>query len=180
MLHRIHIFGASGSGATTLGAQLAQRLDGLHLDTDLYYWQDTEPPFRHKRSPDERVALIERDAQGAANWVLSGSICSWSDPLLHHFTFAVFLHLDPAIRMARIAARERDRYGARILPGGDMHEQHLKFMEWADSYDSARAPIRSLDLHERWMLKLRCPIVRLDSGMPVKVLCNEVLQRVAI
>ncbi|MBX3705380.1 MAG: hypothetical protein KF911_02015 [Pseudomonadales bacterium] len=180
MAHRVHIFGASGSGTSTLGAHLAQMIGGLHLDTDSYYWHETDPPFTQKRNPAERVSMIERDINGVASWVLSGSICSWGDPLLHHFTLALFLYLDPAIRMARIAERERERYGPRIQPGAEMHEQHLKFMEWAGSYDYAKAPIRSFDLHERWMLELRCPIIRLDSNRPVEELCYEILQRTAV
>lgn len=180
MAHRIHIFGASGSGASTLGAHLARKIGGLHLDTDSYYWQETDPPFTQKRNPAERISMIERDVLGVTNWVLSGSISNWGDALLHRFTLAVFLYLDPAIRMARIAARERERYGSRILPGGEMRQQHLEFMEWAGSYDFAKAPIRSFDLHERWMLELSCPIIRLDSDRPVGELCDAVLQRAAV
>tara|TARA_R110002020_G_scaffold158654_1_gene342013 strand:- start:282 stop:668 length:387 start_codon:yes stop_codon:yes gene_type:complete len=119
--------------------------------------------------------MIEHDIQGKERWVLSGSICSWGDPLLHHFTLAVFLYLDPAVRMARIAERERARYGDRILPGGDMREHHLEFMSWAASYDYAQAPIRSFDFHERWMSGLSCPSLRLDSDRPITALCSEIL-----
>ena len=44
--------------------------------------------------------------------------------------------------------------------------------------DHAKAPIRSLDLHEHWMHQLDCPIIRLDSAGPVDELCDEVLVRV--
>jgi hypothetical protein len=123
--------------------------------------------------------MIQRNVEGIERWVLSGSICSWGDPLLQSFTLAVFLFLDPEIRMDRILNRERVRHGVRILPGGDMHRQHLEFTDWARSYDRARAPTRSLDLHRNWMERLRCPIVRLDSSRPVEELCDEVLDQVA-
>jgi adenylate kinase family enzyme len=176
MANRIHIFGASGSGTSTLGLHLARALGGSHLDADAYYWHDTDPPFTSKRDAAARVSMIERDIHGKANWVLSGSICSWGEPLLHHFTLAVLLCLDPVLRMARLAERERARYGARILPGGEMHEQYLEFMNWAASYDEAKAPIRSLDLHERWISTLSCPTLRLNSNRPVEALCEDILQ----
>lgn len=179
MAQRIHIFGASGSGTSTLGAHLAQAIGGRHLDTDAYYWHKTDPPFTQKRDPAERIRMIERDIQGTTTWVLSGAICGWGEPLLHHLTLAVFLYLDPVLRMARIAERERTRYGSRLLPGADMHEQHVAFMAWAGSYDHAKPPTRSLDLHERWMLALGCPMVRLDSAKPTQELCEEILQRSA-
>lgn len=180
MAHRIHIFGASGSGTSTLGTHLAKGIGGILLDTDSYYWHETDPPYTRKRDPAERVSMIERDVNGKGNWVLSGSICSWGDPLLRHFTLAVFLYLDPAVRMARIAERERVRYGARILPRGEMYQQHIEFMRWAESYDCAKAPIRSLDLHERWMSGLSCPIIRIDSNRPVEAVCDEVLRRAGV
>ena len=175
MSHRIHIFGASASGTTTLGSALAQRINGEHLDTDDYYWAITDPPYTVKNEPADRVAMIQRDVDGVENWVLSGSICSWGDPLLASFSLAIFLRLDPAVRMQRLLEREAKRHGARIKPGGDMHQQHLAFIEWAASYDTARAPIRSLDLHQRWMKRLKCPVLELDSAESVASLCREIL-----
>ena len=175
MPHRIHLFGASGSGTTTLGERVARALGARFLDTDAYYWVPTEPPFTTKRDPAERVAAIERDVEGHADWVLSGSLCSWGDPLMARFTLAVFLHLDPELRMARLVERERARYGPRVLPGGDMHAQHVAFVAWARSYDHALAPVRSLDLHERWSARLPCPLLRLDASRPVEALCEAVV-----
>ena len=148
--HRVHVFGASGSGTTTLGAAIAGALGAPFLDADAYYWVATDPPFTTKRPPAERVGAIVHDVAGRADWVLSGSLCSWGDPLVPRFTLAVFLHLDPKARMARLADRERARYGPRVLPGGDLHAHHVAFMDWARSYDHARAraeprPSRALD-----------------------------------
>jgi adenylate kinase family enzyme len=174
---RIHVFGASGSGTTTLGHHLAQRLHVPFLDADRYYWLDTDPPFTTKREPSERVELIERDVHGLPSWVLAGSLCSWGDPLIEHFTLVVFLSLDHDTRMQRLRQRESRRYGERIEPGGEMHDAHRAFMDWAQQYDTAEAPIRSLDLHERWMRRLDCPILRLDSSRPTNDLGSEVLAR---
>ena len=175
--HRVHVFGASGSGTTTLGAAVASALGVPFLDADAYYWVATDPPFTTKRPPAERVVAIERDVAGRADWVLSGSLCSWGDPLVPRFTLAVFLHLEPEVRMARLAERERARYGPRVLPGGDLHGHHVAFMDWARSYDHARAPVRSLDLHERWMARLPCPVLRLDARPPVEALREAVVAR---
>ena len=177
MSYRIHIFGASGSGTTTLGRELSIRIGGRHLDTDSYYWEDTDPPFTDKRNPKDRVAMILRDVEDIENWVLSGSICSWGDPLLESFSLAVFLHLDSSIRMERLRDREVLRHGSRIQPDGDMHQQHLDFLDWAESYDTAKAPIRSLDLHHQWMKRLGCPVIELDSRSTVEELCNQVFEQ---
>ena len=78
--------------------------------------------------------------------------------------------------MQRLHDRERQRYGGRISPDGDMHQQHIEFMSWAKSYDSAKAPIRSFDLHELWMKRLSCPVLRLDSNQPIETLVQEVIR----
>jgi hypothetical protein len=59
-----------------------------------------------------------------------------------------------------------------------MHAQHVEFVDWARAYDGGRAPLRSLDLHERWMQRLTCPVIRLDSRNPTERLIEEVLERI--
>ena len=83
-----------------------------------------------------------------------------------------------ARRIHSTAERERDRYGDRIKPGSDMHDQHLEFISWAESYDTASAPVRSLDLHETWMKQLNCPVLRLDSDRPIDSMVREVIAHV--
>jgi hypothetical protein len=99
----------------------------------------------------DRIAMIEDEIRVQKNWTLSGCLSNWGNPLAHHFTLAVFLHLDPNVRMERIAKRQYEHYGTKIAEGGDMQVQHDEFMEWARSYDYAQAPIRSLDLHKQWI-----------------------------
>jgi adenylate kinase family enzyme len=175
MPHRIHIFGASGSGTTTLGEALSKHLDVLFLDADSFYWKQTDPPFREKHPAADRIDMIEREIAGHESWILSGSVCNWGDPLLDRFTLAVFLYLDPSSRMERILARERMRYGSRIEPGGSMHDAHCDFMVWAASYDTADASIRSLNLHEIWMKQLKCPVLRLNSDASIESLVEQIL-----
>lgn len=86
---RIHVFGASGSGTTTLGSTLAKELDIAHFDADEFYWKKTDPPFREKNMPAHRVAKIREKVQDHSGWILTGSICGWGDPFIDEFTLAV-------------------------------------------------------------------------------------------
>ena len=101
---RIHITGASGTGTTTLGRALARELGCAHFDADDYYWLPTQPPYREKREPAERVRLLRRDLGEA--WVLSGSVSGWGDPLIPRFTAVVFLWVPKDLRLARLRRRE--------------------------------------------------------------------------
>jgi hypothetical protein len=97
-----------------------------------------------------------RDALTAApNWVLSGSICNWGDELAALFHLAVFVTAPTSIRLERLRTRERARFADRIDPGGDMHDQHLAFLDWAAAYDDGSLDVRSRQLHENWILRLR-------------------------
>ncbi|TRL35126.1 adenylate kinase [Rhizobium straminoryzae] len=177
---RIHIMGASGSGTTTLGRMLGERLRIPHLDTDSFFWMPTEPPFTTPRPVPERLQLIEQAIAGVPSWVLSGSALKWGTPLEPLYDLIVFLRLDPEVRMARIRRRESERYGDRILPGGDMAETSRAFLEWAASYDTAGPEQRSLAAHEAWLAGRETPVLRLDSMLPAEELAEVVLRHPVI
>jgi adenylate kinase family enzyme len=91
MIHRIHILGASGSGTTTLGRALAERLESPHFDTDDYFWLPTDPPFTHQRERTERQQRLMDDLTAHDAWVVSGSLCGWGDVAIPLFELVVFL-----------------------------------------------------------------------------------------
>lgn len=179
MVH-IHVMGASGSGTTSLGLALAERLDIAHLDTDDFFWLPTDPPFTTPRDADERIAMLLRQALPDEGWVLSGSALKWARPIEPLYDLIVFLRIDPEVRMARIRAREIARYGNRIRPGGDMAVKSQEFMEWAASYDTAGPERRSLAAHEQWLETQTSPVLRLDSSREIGELVAEVLLHPAI
>lgn len=164
---RIHILGASGSGTTSLGEALARRLACPHFDADDFFWEKTDPPFTRQRSVEERRRLLETTLSKAPSWVLSGSVTGWGNFLKPAFSHVIFLHLPREPRLSRLMARERERFGERLFPGGDMEQQHLAFMAWAARYDDGGLDVRSRALHEQWMRSLPCPVLRLESTIAV-------------
>lgn len=161
----IHILGASGSGTTTLGAALAHRIGAAHLDTDRYFWMATDPPFTTRRPVEERLQMLGASLDRQASWVLTGSLIGWGDVLIPRFDLVVFLFVPPDVRMARIAERERQRYGNAIDPGGPMRAAHEEFIAWAASYDDPAFDGRSLTRHRAWLDGLSCPVVEI-AGTP--------------
>jgi adenylate kinase family enzyme len=176
MAYKIHLFGASGSGTTTLGQALAQRLGIAHFDSDNFYWHSTEKPFSSKRTCDERIQLLQERVTGLENWVLSGSLCGWGDPIIPAFTHAIFVRLDPDIRIHRLRTREFHRYGEQIFEGGERYTATQTFLTWAAGYDEGDHGTRSLRRHETWIRTLNCPVMRLDSTQcSVEELVEQVL-----
>ena len=171
---RVHVTGASGAGRTTLGRALASAWEVPHADTDDYYWLPTTPPYTTAREPAARLQLMREMFLGRDAWVLSGSVVSWGGPLLGCFDLVVFLTLDPHVRIDRLRARERRRYGARIEPGGDLEQAHRDFMDWTRRYDDPEFTGRSRTVHERWLATLPCPVLRLDGARAVEELVAEI------
>jgi len=166
---RVHIVGASGSGTTTLGRALAGRLGVLHFDTDDYFWLPSTPAFQHIRERTERQAMLGADLEGHSAWALSGSLCGWGDRFIPRFDLVVFLWAPPDIRLTRLRARERARYGAAIEPGGELHARFVRFMAWAAGYDEGLdVPERCRRLHEDWLAALPCPVVRFLDAAPTE------------
>jgi adenylate kinase family enzyme len=171
----VHVTGASGSGTTSLGAALAQKLGVLHLDSDDFFWLPTDPPFTTPRARNERATLLAGQALPERSWILSGSALGWATLVEPLFDLIVFLRVEPALRMERLRQRELARYGARIQPGGDMVAKSREFMEWAASYDNAGPEIRSLVGHNQWLTTQTCPALWLDSSRAISNLVDEVL-----
>ncbi|MBY5455975.1 adenylate kinase [Rhizobium leguminosarum] len=179
MVH-IHVMGASGSGTTSLGRALSEKLDISHLDTDDFFWMPTDPPFTTPRDTDERIGLLLDEVALHDGWVLSGSALKWGGPLEPLYDLIVFLRIEPELRMARIRARETARYGNRIGPGGDMEVKSGEFLQWAASYDTAGPERRSLAAHEQWLETQTAPVLRLDSSRDIGDLVAEALLHPAI
>jgi len=160
---RVHITGASGAGTTTLATELGRRLSWPAYDTDDYYWLATDPPYTAKRPVDERLRLLQEPLQ-QPSWILSGSLVSWGDSLLPLFEAVIFLAVPSDERLRRLLARERQRFGASALaPRGWRHDEHRAFMEWAAKYDTAGPELRSLAMHEAWLTRLSCPVLRIEG-----------------
>jgi adenylate kinase family enzyme len=172
---RIHVFGAAGSGSTTLGEALAQRFGVAHADADRFFWMPTDPPFTARRPRGERLALLTRRLPAEGDWVFSGSAISWATVLEPAYDLIVFPRLDPAVRMARLRRREAARYGARIAPGGDMAVASATFFRWAEAYDTAGPMQRSLAAHEVWLSGQTAEVSRLDSAAGVEALVEAVV-----
>ncbi len=160
----IHIFGASGSGTSTLGRYICEKAGFFFMDTDDYFWEQTHIPYTVKRPVEERIKLMTADIEKHKDVVISGSLGGWGDVLIPYFDLAIRLHTDPKLRIERLRKREKEHFGNRIDVGGDMYENHLEFIEWAKTYDNGDLTMRSKAQHDQWQKLLACPLLLLDGS----------------
>jgi len=170
----IHIFGASGSGATTLAKAVRTRFGYRFIDVDDAMWEPTDPPFTVRRPDAEIRRRIAVELAQSDRSVISGAIVGWGDVFIPSIDLAVYLHLPEELRIERINQRERARFGTRVEPGGDLYRQHLDFLAWARSYDSDDPTRRSRAQHEKWLSGLRCPVLRIKTPLSLDELVTLV------
>lgn len=167
----IILFGAMGVGDTTLGKAVAERLGYPHIDLDDYHWRwDTKIPYTVFRSKEERTESIMAAIAQHEHFVMSGSMWSIRKSFEALFDLAVFLTAPAEVRAQRLRARSRNRWGKRVLPGGDMYEAselYRDYLAWARKYDTDIRPGACLLQHEQWIAELSCPVLRLDGTTPI-------------
>ena len=166
----IIVFGASGAGSTSLGKEVAQRLHFQYLDIDDYLWRwDTAIPLTVTRSPAERTELLMNDIKKHPDFVISGTIFDNRKLFEPLFDLAVFISAPAEVCAERVRTREHARWGARVLPGGDMykttrfHGDIDDYIANAQRYETAEVSKFGRKLHEQWISALPCPVIRADG-----------------
>ncbi len=178
---RIHILGASGSGTTTFGRALASELSFPFFDTDDFYWMPSNPPYVEKRPVSERIRLMKELFLERPRWVLSGSLTSWSETFIPYFDCVIFLSLNDELRLKRLRHREVTRYGEDALSEGGVHyKAYSAFMNWAKQYENVTFDGRSRSVHEKWLSKLECQIIRLNSEYEVDELVKRATKEINV
>lgn len=163
MARGIIIFGSAGSGKTTLGKMVASQLNYPYFDIDDYIWRkDTAIPFTVMYKREEKANRLMNDISEFDYFVMAGSMDSFHAPFVPLFDLAVHITADAKVRISRIHQRELDIYGGRILEGGDMYEEHQRFLENSIRYDSDGSPC--LKTHLEWASTLPCKVLYLDGA----------------
>lgn len=176
---RIQLIGASGTGKSTLGAALSQRLNLPLLESDRYYWADED--FRIKRSDDEKRSMLFADLEAHEHFVFTGAPQSWAKGYPRELDLLIFLRLPQDVRMERLRRRELTRYGARAMPGGDHFEETESFLAWAATYESSGDTVgNTLASHRLLVSQAACPVLELDARQSVSELVGAIVEYLAI
>lgn len=158
----IIIFGPAGSGKTTLGRMVAERLGFPYFDIDDYIWRkDTDRPFTVMYTREEKISRLMTDISKGNYFVMAGSMDSFHAPFVPLFRLAVHITASVETRLDRIHKREYKNFGDRIMEGGDMYEEHQRFLDNSARYDSDGSPC--MKTHKEWADSLPCKVIRLNG-----------------
>ena len=152
----IIIFGANGSGKTTLGRELARILGFKRMDAEDYYFREAEIPYSDSRSKDEVIGMMLADIEKHGTFVISTCTGDLGDIIPQYYKLAVYIKAPHELRMERVKKRVLDRFGKRVLEGGDMYEQEQKHFDFM-----ANRPLSKID---QWAETLTCPVIHFDGA----------------
>ena len=165
---KLYLFGASGSGVTTLGKALADRLDYPYLDSDDFLWEKTDPPYTTKRDKAERNQALTDLLCSNPNIILGGAVTSWGLECLNEFDLAVFLYVPAETRVQRLQQRERERFGDKVDHDPIMRQNFEGLITWAAGYDTDHECGRGYPKHEAWLSSPPCPVLEIRGDVSVE------------
>ena len=163
----IMIIGPSASGKTTLGKKVAQLLDFPYFDVDDFIWRfDTPQLYTVMYSREEKISRLQEAIAPYEHFVIAGSMSSFHQAFDDYFSMMVFLYVEPGIRVQRANERAIQRFGDRVLKGGDMYESNQDFLKKIRQYEKDGSP--NLTEQKEWMNSLSCKKLELDGTQPIE------------
>ena len=156
----ICICGLNGSGKTTLAKALAKELQFKHMDIETYYFSSADTPYSSPKTRKEVETLLLEDIKQNPCFVFSAVNGNMTEEINSRYSIVVYLDAPLGIRMERIRRRSIDKFGNRVLFGGDMYEQEEKFFAYAEK--------RTPDKIENWLKTIPQKVIRLDGTKSIQ------------
>ena len=158
----ILICGLNGTGKSTLGRILADRMGYEFIDNEDLFFPKTDPSytFSSPRSKEEVIRLLEDKISGSNRFIFAAVKGNYGDRLIALLDYIVLIEVPKQIRSNRVRDRSYQTFGDRILPGGDLYEKENKWFSLTDN----RPDTYVTD----WLETLDCPVIRIDGTLPVE------------
>ncbi len=158
----ILICGLNGVGKSTLGKLLAERLGWQFIDNeDLYFPKtDTKYAYSDPRGKEEVIRLLEERIEKDRRFVFAAVKGDYGEKLLFLLDCIIVVAVPREMRLARVRERSFQKFGDRILAGGDLAERENAWFSLVES--------RPEDYVEKWLESVDCPIIRVDGTRPVE------------
>lgn len=171
MISGIAIIGGNGSGKTTLGKMLATALGYRHFDVEDYYFGNRSSSFSAPRTKEEVQQDLKRDIQLYKTFVFSSVGGDMGEDINKSYDLIIYIKVPLNDRINRVKSRAVEKYGNRVLPGGDMYESEQAFFQHVAN--------RSLDKLDQWVSTIDCPVLYVDGTQTIETLLTHITQYIA-
>ena len=116
--------------------------------------------YAFPRTRKEAEKLLLHEITLHKNFVFASVKGDYGEFIHPFFQYAVLIDVPKDIRLQRVKNRSYQKFGNRMLPGGDLHEQEEEFFHFVES--------RKEEDVEEWLQSLSCPIIRVDGTRSVE------------
>ena len=149
-----------------MGMMTASALKAPYFDFDDYIFRsDAKEPFTERYSQEEKIGRLLSAIEPNPLFVLAGYMDGDHEELDRLFSIAFHITAPKETREARIRKRDLEIYGSRVMPGGDMFENHERFIQSVSLYEDPAKMF--LKRHREWAGSLDCPVIPLDGSRPL-------------
>ena len=158
----ILICGLNGTGKSTLGRMLAERLGYCFIDNEDLFFPRTDPSyeFSDPRSKEEVIQMLEDRIAQDDHFVFAAVKGDYGDKLISSLQKVVLIEAPKSVRNHRVRERSSRRFGDRILRGGDLYEKEESFFAMVEN--------RPEDYVSQWLDSVNCPVIRVDGTIPLE------------
>jgi len=156
----IVVCGLNGAGKSTLGKALANRLNFHFIDNEDLYFPKTDPNYMYAnpRSREEFESLFFSEIKAHENFVFASVKGDYGEQFYPFISYIVWVEIPRDVRLERVRNRSYKKFGERMLPGGDLYEEELRFLEFVES--------RPENTVEKWLKEVSCyeiPVIKADG-----------------
>lgn len=164
--------GLNGAGKSTLGKTLAEKLNFYFIDNEDLYFPKTDSGYTYAspRPRKEVEKLLFSEIRAHENFIFAFVKGDYGDAAFPFFRYAVLVEIPRDLRIQRVKNRSFQKFGDRMLPGGDLYEKEERFFAFVKS--------RAEDTVEEWAKLLSCPVIRVDGTKPVEENVKLIIERI--
>ena len=127
---------------------------------DLFFSRSSaNEPYVNPRSRAEVEELLISKAKRYQDFVFAAVNGDYGTEIHQLYTYAVLMEVPKEIRMQRVRNRSFQKFGNRMLEGGDLHRAEEQFFEMVESRTDAYV--------ETWADSLQIPVIRVDGTLPI-------------
>ena len=167
----IIICGLNGAGKSTLGKALAEKLHFHFIDIENLYFPKTDHNYIYAspRTREEVEKLLLHEMKVHENFILASVKGDYGEAIYPFLQYAILLDVPKDIRLQRVKKRSYQKFGNRMLLGGDLYEQEERFFHFVESRDE--------NFVEEWLKSLKCPIIRIDGTKSIDENINLIMEK---
>ncbi|MBR5947388.1 MAG: AAA family ATPase [Clostridia bacterium] len=157
----ILICGLNGTGKSTLGKDLAEKLGYRFIDNeDLFFPKENdEYEFANPRSKQEVITILENMISRDSRFVFAAVKGNYGDKFIYALESIILIEVPRQERHKRVRERSYRKFGDRMKEGGDLFDKENHRLSIVDGRSEAYVT--------RWLEGVRCPVIKIDGTLPV-------------